>query len=236
MTVIKLYFACLFLLLLTGCEELRHSSKYNFADGYYYSRLHSKKTERYYVVAGGDSVKLYPATLKKITDTVKSLTIVFPPEQKPSPVRRYSLRSQSFDLDFITIFFKYRPTVQGFPNQLNSTFNGAIYSGYRTDIYKLTYKDTPLQIAKRKISHHGYSIGGFIGMGTARIDEYVTLNRINYEYDGAVVSTGFAAEFGFNKVNFGLTYGFDFLTDRNKHVWVNQAKPWLGLGVGLNLN
>ena len=109
-----------------------------------------------------------------------------------------------------TILFKYRASVDGFPNQLNANFNGALFTGYRTDFYKLNYKETPLHISKRQVTHYGYSIGGFAGAGTARIDEYVTLNRINYEYDGAVITTGIAAEFGFNKINFGLTYGFDF--------------------------
>ena len=86
------------------------------------------------------------------------------------------------------------------------------------------------------ITHYGYSVGGFLGLGAARIDEYVTLNRINYEYDGTVITGGFAGEFGINKLNFGLTFGIDYLTDKNRHVWVNQTKPWMGLSIGINLN
>ncbi len=37
---------------ITGCAALNNSSKYNFADGYYYSRLNNKKTDKYYVVTG----------------------------------------------------------------------------------------------------------------------------------------------------------------------------------------
>ena len=126
--------------------------------------------------------------------------------------------------------------VHGFPGQLNTGFNGALFSAYGTDFYKLYYQETPLHMATRQVTHYGFSVGGFAGLGTARIDDYVTLNRINYQYDGVVISTELAAELGFNKINFGLPYGFDFLTDRNKHIWINNGKPWVGISLGLNLN
>ena len=95
---------------------------------------------------------------------------------------------------------------------------------------------TPLHVAKRKITHKGYSFGAFAGIGSARIDEFVTLNRINYEYDGAVFTTGIATELGFNNINFGIETGLDFLTDRNSHAWVSEKKGWIGLSIGINLN
>lgn len=221
----------------TGCQVLNNSSKYSFVNGYYFSRLNAKKAKKYYVLTGGDSVKVYPRSIARLkADTVKSLTVLFPPDKKPSAFSAYSFRAESFDLDVLTIVFKYRPAVMGFPNQLNTNFNGAVYGGYRTDIYKLAYKETPFHTVGRKITHYGYSAGGFAGIGTSRIDEYVTLGRIDYEYDGAVITTGLAAVFGLNKLNFGFNCGFDFLMDKNKHVWVNEGKPWLGLSVGLNLN
>ena len=220
-----------------GCGVISNSSKYNFASGYYYSRLNTGKVKKYYVVTGGDSIKVYPSSIaRQRADTVKSITVLFPPIKKASTFSDYSFRTESFDLDVLTILFKYRPSVQGFPNQFNANFNGAVYAGYRTDNFKLAYKENPLHISNREITHYGYSVGGFIGLGSARIDEYVTLNRINYEYDGAVITGGLAGEFGINNLNFGLTCGFDYLTDKNRHVWVNETKPWLGLSVGINLN
>lgn len=177
------------------------------------------------MVADGDSIKVYPSVNRQTVDTVKSITVLFPPHQKPSEFSSYAFKAQTFDLDVLTILFKYKPPVKDFPNQLNTNFNGALYAGYRTDIYKLSYKQTPLHTQNRNIAHYGYSIGGFAGLGTARIDEYVTLNRINYEYDGVVFTSGCAAVFGFNKLNLGLNAGFDYLLDKNRHVWVNQTKP-----------
>ncbi len=231
-----LLFMCI-LILLVGCEVLNNSSKYNFTDGYYQCKLNTKKPVKYYVVATSDSIKVYPARSgsKKI-DTISTITIFFPPIQKSGSFKPASFRTKTFDLDVFTILFKYRRRVGEFPSQLNTGFNGALFTGYRTDVYNLSYKENPLHVAKRTVSHYGYSVGGFAGLGTARIDEYVTLNRINYQYDGAVITSGLAVEFGINKINFGLNYGFDFLTDRNKNVWINNGKPWFGISLGLNIN
>ncbi len=225
------------LMFLSSCEVLNSSSKYNFIDGYYRTKFNTKKTAKYYVVASSDSIKVYPARARSgAIDTVSTITILFPPVQQSKSFKPVLFSSKSFDLDVFTILFKYRSPVQGFPGQLNTGFNGALFTGYRTDLYKLNYKQNPLHLAKRNIAHYGYSIGGFAGLGTARIDDYVTLNRINYQYDGAVFTVGLATELGVNKINFGLNYGFDFLTDRNRHAWINNGKPWLGIGIGLNLN
>ena len=223
--------------LVSGCGVTQTASKFAFSDGYYKSRLDSTKPAKYYVVSDGDSIKVYPPDIAaRLADTIRSITVLFPPNKKPPGFANQTFESHGFDLDVITILFKYRPPVKSFPNQINTNFNGALYAGYRTDFYTLAYDETPLHVSKRKINHFGYSLGGFAGAGTARIDEYVTLNRIDYEYDGAVVTTGVAIELNLNRINFVIVGGLDFLTDKNSHVWVNEGKGWVGVGLGLNLN
>lgn len=225
-------------LLLLSCDVLNPSStRYSFSDDYYHCRINNKKSQKYYVVTGGDSIKVYPSTIvTAAADTSKMVFVLFPPHAKPQEFKSYSFKKETFDADILTILFKYRFPLTSFPGQLNSTFNGAGYFGYRTDIYKLSYNATPLHIENRNINHIGYSVGGFVGVGTARIDEYVTLNRLTYEYDGCVIASGIAGVFAMNKVNFGINSGLDFLADRNKNLWVNQKKLWIGISVGLNLN
>jgi hypothetical protein len=119
---------------------------------------------------------------------------------------------------------------------LNAGFNGAVYFGYRSDLYRLSYKQTPLHVFKRNITHYGYSFGFFTGIGTARIDEYVTDNGINIQYDGAVNLSGVNIVVGVEKLSIGLAVGIDHLLDRNRKYWINEAEPWVGLSFGLNLN
>ncbi|HEY5464052.1 MAG TPA: hypothetical protein VIJ95_12400 [Hanamia sp.] len=231
----KLFFIAWFSAIACGCSVTGNSPKFTFADGYYRTRLNGKKYKKYYVTTGTDSIKVYPAH-RQIADTNNSITVLFPEHIRPTNFSNKKFNSGSFDLDVITILFKYRPPVTDYPAQLNSNFNGALYAGYRKDTYILSYSNTPLHVANRKIIHHGYSFGAFAGLGSARIDEFVTLRRIDYEYDGVVFTPGVATELDLNKINFVILSGLDFLTDKNSHVWVNNKKVWIGIGIGLNLN
>lgn len=226
----------LMLFLFASCSPLKDTSKYQLNDGFYKTRIDSIPV-KVYVLAGSDSIKIYRKALLSSgkIDTVKSTLFMFP-AVKPAKFTDQSFRRTTFDLDFLTVLFKYRPSVKGFPPQFNTTFNGAAYFGYRTDVYKLEYRSTPLHVYKRNITHIGYSFGFFTGLGTARIDEYVTQNALNYEYDGLVNLSGFAAILAIDKLTAGLTLGADHLLDRNHDLWVNNGKPWIGLSIGLNIN
>jgi hypothetical protein len=223
---------------LSSCSSLRNSAKHGFSEGYYRSRIFHKKKKKVYVVPEDETIKIYSAKSlqKDVIDTSRSLKIAFPADQKPAAFQNYKFTKNSFDVDVLTIPVKYRPSVQNFPRQLNATFNGAVYLGYRSDVYHLSYRQTPLRIFKRSITHYGYSLGLFTGLGTMHIDEYVTNNAINIEYDGVVNLAGINLIAGVEKISLGLAVGVDHLMDRNRKYWLNNGKPWIGLSFGVNLN
>ncbi|MBA4168732.1 MAG: hypothetical protein H0X41_14495 [Chitinophagaceae bacterium] len=221
---------------ISSCESLKESSKYQFSEGYY--RTHTGNTvQRLYLLTGTDTIKAYrPGDLAAaVADTAKIIRIAFP-AQKPVNFQGMSFRRSGLDVDVLSVLFKYRPPGRAFPPQFNATFNGAVYLGYRTDVYTLDYRATPLHVFRRNITHYGYSAGVFTGLGSARIDEYVTRNALNYQYDGLVSLTGIAAIVALNKITAGLTIGEDYLLDKNHGAWLNNKKPWIGLSLGLNLN
>ncbi|MEO5594118.1 MAG: hypothetical protein ABIR15_16095 [Chitinophagaceae bacterium] len=220
----------------TSCETLKESSKYKFSDGFYKMKENGKK-ETVYVLAGTDTIKEYRKASLSVSrmDTVKAVSLLFP-AKKPHDFTDHTFMHASFDLDVLTVLFKYRPPARGFPPQFNATFNGAVFIGYRTDLYKLSYTETPLHDYRRHVTHYGYSMGLFTGFGTARIDEYVTGNALNIQYDGLVNLTGIALILAVDKLTAGLTFGEDHLLDRNKKLWFNNGKVWIGLSIGLNLN
>jgi hypothetical protein len=222
--------------LLNSCETLKESSKYKFSDGFYIIKNDGGR-ETVYVLAGTDTIKEFKkASLRNGNlDSLKSVLLAFP-AKKPGDFRDQSFRKPSLDLDVLTVLFKYRPPAKGFPPQFNATFNGALYLGYRSDIYRLSYKPTPLHDYKRRIAHYGYSMGVFTGLGTARIDEYVTNNALAIQYDGLVNLSGIALILAVDKLTAGITIGEDHLLDRNRKLWVNNGKVWIGLSLGLNLN
>src|SRR5439155_22366743 len=99
--------------LINSCQTLKQSSKYGFNEGFYKSRIFHKKLKKVYVVPENESIKIYTekSLHKHIIDTVTSLKIVFPSNQKPREFENYLFRQNSLDLDILTILFKYRPSV-----------------------------------------------------------------------------------------------------------------------------
>jgi len=234
---IQVIFLPLLYIGLTGCEALKESPKYEFGEGYYTYSAGKQKFNKVYVVTAGDSIKVYnPASLTgDHIDTVRSVSLVFPQNRKPLNFKEYKFRKNSYDLNIITIAAKCHPGISGFPMQLYSSFNGAFYMGYRSDVYELSYSATPLKVDRRETEHHGYSVGAFLGMGTSHVDQYVSLGHIDYEYEGFVLQAGGAFLMALNRINFGLAIGWDYLLDQNKIYWIYQTKPWIGLSVGMNI-
>jgi hypothetical protein len=225
-----------FVCFMESCETLKQSSKYQFNEGYYKVRLENH-VRKIYVLTGSDSIKAYRQAdlAAKVIDTTTAILIAFP-SKKPVQYQSHSFRRNTFDIDVLSILFKYRPSVKGFPPQFNATFNGAGYFGYRTDVYNLSYSNTPMHLFRRIITHYGYSFGLFTGFGSARIDEFDTNNALSIEYDGLVNLSGVAIILAADKLTFGLTLGADHLLDKNAGVWINNGKAWFGLSIGLNLN
>jgi hypothetical protein len=134
------------LLLFQSCQMMRQSSKHGFNEGYYKSRLFRKKVKTLYVVPDADSIRVY--SRKKLSkgavDTAEALKLAFPANEKPAAFENYLFRQNTFDADLLSILFKYRPARHPYPHQINTSFNGVIYIGYRTDMYHLRYQQTPV--------------------------------------------------------------------------------------------
>lgn len=150
------------------------------------------------------------------------------------PVPNLNIYRYTFDIDILTIPVKIRPAVKDFPAQLNADFSAAIYFGYRKDSYRI--RSAPTNDPKFKISGAGYGYGAFIGIGSVTMNQFVTKQHIDYEYNGFVLTGGFAGIYDAKKFNLGLAIGIDHLTDKNRKSWIYQDRIWLGLLFGINLN
>ena len=223
--------------LVSSCGVLKNSPKYQLANGYYKSKSFSAKASKVYIDNETDTIYVYNYNkVTRVVDTSFKATLIFPHKTSTPVNNSRSFRQASFDVDFVTMPFKYRPTQPGFPQQFNTNLNGAVYFGLRNDVYQIKYKESPLKKFDRQTTHYGFSFGLFTGVGGTAINPWVTNNVVGYEYDGVAWSKGFGAIIGINNFTIGLALGFDDLLDENKTYWIYQQKPWLGLAFGLNLN
>ncbi|MES2766849.1 MAG: hypothetical protein V4642_13325 [Bacteroidota bacterium] len=219
---------CLLALYAQSCTLLKEAQNDGFTDGLYEHRF-------------GDSV--YTSYLENGDDTLfvhvlskSSHQFTLPFKKDDGEASQHTLSKRTFDIDIITIPLKLRPSVEGFPPQLNTNFNGNIFIGSRYDSYDIDYSRSPIGTLNQEISHYGYSIGGFGGIGTTAMNPWVTQNAIEIEYDGVIALAGISGTAAINDFTFGLGIGVDFLLDKNREFWIYQNQPWLGLTFGVNLN
>jgi hypothetical protein len=231
-------FVSLILLLIafSSCGVLIKTSKYQLSDGYYMAKSYKKKYTKVYLDNNPDTLSAYYLKKENRTWIIDTTQAPIQFVEKPSKTQEPFLFIQpSFDVDVLTILFKFRPESENVPVQINTNLNTAIYVGYRTDLYHVRYKPNPLGF-NRYVSHYGFSFGAFGGIGATSINPSVTKNMVPIEYDGFVITKGAAAIAAVGNVSLGITLGFDNLIGGNQQHWVYENRPWVGLAFGLNLN
>lgn len=226
-------------MLLFSCQTNRQIVRYELEDGIYRSNIFEGKNETVFIDNEPDFVYVYP--VKKTNgylnlDTLNRGFLSYPQKRAAAKIAPEVFKTNNFDLDLITIPFKFRPSIAGVPAQLNTNLNALIYTGYRSDWYTLGYDQNMFGSFDRYSNHYGLTVGFFSGFGSTFIGPWFTRDQVQIEYDGIVWSNGVAVSFAFNYLTIGLGLGWDKLLDTNNSVWIYQNKPWLGLVLGINLN
>lgn len=209
-----------------SCAALKETARYEFVDDEYWYKQRPNEYQKVYVDGEleEDVIDIYPLSPELAEELPEVL----------ENVDQYFIM-KDLHLNVLTIPFKLRPSVAGFPSQLNSNFNGEIFLGYRIDKFRRHFKNTPAGY-KDEMLHWGVSGGIFGGIGSSVIAPWTTSYQTMDEYNGLVVSRGVGILGAINRLNVGFAIGWDYLTDRDKDIWIHQNKIWYGLALGLNLN
>lgn len=208
-------------IVLTGCGALHNAHKYQLGDDVYAHKQKGEPYEKAWVFVEDDSVSIlsYKDSTQRTFDTRRTQYFV----------------KRTFDVDVMTVGFKYRPAAANLPRSLSPDFNGNVFVGYRIDRFKLNYKSTPFG-PKARFGHRGVAAGVFGGIGSTAVTPWTTNYQTMDEYNGLTVSRGLALMFAVNTLTVGAAVGWDYITDRDKSIWIYQNKPWYGVAIGLNLN
>lgn len=204
-----------------ACGSLRNPPKYELGTGYYSFKQKGTPFQPVFVKTTPDSVHIYPVK------NGEKISII--------PTRDEIFQNTGFDVDLTTAIFKYRKARVNLPRQLNVEFNGSIYLGYRIDRYQVHYSNTPAGLVKNSI-YQGITFGAFGGLGVTAVTPWTTNYQMMDEYHGLVLTHGFASMVGLGRITGGLAIGWDYLTDRDKDIWIYQGTPWFGVIFGLNIN
>ncbi|WP_373494621.1 hypothetical protein [Aquiflexum sp.] len=229
----------LIFVIISGCSSFKNTVQYEIADGVYKSRIFSDEIEKVYIDNEKEFLYVFllsEGDLPYGLDTVNRDAIVFPQRRTETKIDKANFYTSEFDIDLVTIPFKYRFPTDGFPQQLNTNLNASVFLGYRTDFYTLKYKENEIGLIERMTNHYGMTFGFFSGFGSTAVNPFVTNDQINIEYDGIVWSNGLSVSFAVDYFNLGLALGWDNLLDNNSSYWIYQKRPWIGLVLGINLN
>lgn len=209
---------------LASCAIVRTSPKYQLGDDVYVLKQKGMPPQKVYVDAQPDTVLAFRP------DDAETRTTPLP----RSGLDEYFIKN-SFDVDLTLIPFKYRPSQAGFPRQLNTEFCGSVFVGYRRDRFQVRFRKTPAGV-RRETIHRAAAIGVFGGVSSVFVSPWTTNYLTTDEYSGFAFTRGIAIQAGVNALTVGVGLGFDYLTDRDKSIWIYQNKPWVGLTLGINLN
>lgn len=224
----------LLLLLLSSCGTFEKNLQHDRTDGVYRFREAKSAAGKYFVTFSEDTIALYPVGAGRRPGATPARILVVP-ENRPGD-GPYHFAKTSVDLDLTTVLFKFRPAAGDLPPQMNTQFNFAVYSGYRRDYYKLTFRKDPLQRPQQEFRHWGFDCGALLGIGAVPMNPWVTRQAVEAEYDGLILQGGLAAFASLGSFSAGLCLGIDHLTDQNRKHWIYHNKPWVGLAIGLALN
>lgn len=219
----KYLLPCLIGIVLSSCYTLKSLPDSGLSPGYYQCRQPDKTYTKVYLDTKEDSLIIIP-----IDKAGSSLSPI-------KSINDQTFLKRSFDVDALTVPFKFRPTAFNFPQQLTTDFNGNIYFGYRLDRYKTRIAQTPSGTIK-KLQHRAITLGGFAGLGTTFISPWTTNYRTTDEYNAPILTRGVSLMAGVNNLTVGMGVGWDYLTGRDKDIWIYQDNAWYGLTISLNIN
>lgn len=220
--------------LATSCKTLQNSSMHGLTSGYYKMKAENKNVQDAYIDVTNDQIDVYHQ-IKRQPDKKSLFTI--PLETTDSIILKEMIfKKESLDIDITSILLKYRPSAGGLPAQLNTDLNIALYVGWRYDNFRLMSKKDPLGKSHQKIGTLGYDFGFFAGSGTTIINPSTTNNKRIDEYSGMIIQTGIAGFLESNVASFGLSFGYDYLLNPDRKIWIYHNKPWIGFIVGIALN
>ena len=222
------------IVLFASCSSLEKASSHGLNSGYYKDKSKRKDLQNVYLDITDEKIDVYHCK-KRQPDKRHFLTI---PLKANDSLKFNSMvfKKQSLDIDITAILLKYRPSVNGFPAQMTTDFNIALYAGWRHDNYFIVNKKDPLTKSYQKINNRGYDFGFFAGLGSSPISPFTTQNNRTDEYNGMIIQTGFTGFIESNIASFGFAIGYDYLLSSDRQVWIYNNKLWMGFIVGVALN
>ncbi len=158
----------------------------------------------------------------------------------------YLLKARNFKyhdskpvLQGLSIPLKIRPKprnvapVDSFPSQAETGFNPALAFGWKFNLNSYSLKK---DIFGKNLKQFSFTPGWFLGTGAVDLKKLNTRNpTIIVERKAAIISTGGFFMLGYNNINLGYSFGWDYAMGEGRKSWLYQGKMWHGITIGLDI-
>lgn len=170
---------------------------------------------------------------------------IYFPEQDLDTNPHHPVKLKYFDtkpvLQGLTIPLKIRPKLKefnskslldSFPQQAESGFNVGVAFGW-----KLTHNiyNANKNIFSQNTNKYSITPGWYLGTGAVDLKKANTRDPIKFERKAAIITTGGFLMIGFNTINLGYSFGWDFATGTGKEQWVYKGKLWHGVVFAIDI-
>ena len=142
-------------------------------------------------------------------------------------------------LQGLSIPLKIRPKLNdvalldSFPSQTETGFNPALAFGWKFNINSYSQKK---ELFGKNLKQFSFTSGWFLGTGAVDLKKANTRNPvIAFERKAAIVSTGGFLMLGYNNINVGYSFGWDYATGEGREGWLYQGEMWHGITIGLDI-
>lgn len=163
----------------------------------------------------------------------------FPETETQTEVRNLRYFDTQPVLQGLSIPLKIRPQLKNavlldsFPSQTETGFNPAIAFGWKLNLNSYS---SSKDLFGNNLKKFSITPGWFMGTGAVDLKKANTRNPvIAFERKAALLSTGGFIMFGYNKINVGYSFGWDYATGTGRNDWLYQGEMWHGLIIGLDI-
>lgn len=192
------------------------------------------KAENYPQVDNAGEYSFYSEPQANNSDSYTGLNL------KSGTKFRFNLNEPIFQA--LTIPIKLRPSLgeENLKSTASASFNVAFSYGrkftYKTYSQQFLYDDSDKEISSAS-SIQAFTLipGFFLGPTVVSLDSSNTAGHIKPSQSVVGGSLGGFTIIGLNSFNIGVAVGCDFVFGRQPSNWDYNAKPWLGLIVGIDL-
>lgn len=120
-----------------------------------------------------------------------------------------------------------------FPSQVSTGVNLGIAFGWK---FSLNYYQPKVNLFGLKGNKVSFTPGFFYGVGATSLSKSNTRNpTISIDRSALSHTIGGFGMFGFNSINLGYSFGWDFATGAGSSTWLYQGRIWHGVALSLDL-